>query len=82
MGSRASLSGFFLPAGDQSPTATACLLAEFNPAKAKALLDTYGYVERDGNGYREASRRGGASSAMTARSSRSGGNRPCASTRS
>ena len=28
-------------------------LAEFNPAKAKALLDTYGYVDRDGDGYRE-----------------------------
>jgi ABC-type transport system substrate-binding protein len=29
-------------------------LTEFNPAKAKALLDTYGYVDRDGDGYREA----------------------------
>ena len=29
-------------------------LAEYNPAKAKALLDTYGYVDRDGDGYREA----------------------------
>ena len=29
-------------------------LAEFNPAKAKALLDTYGYVDRDGDGWREA----------------------------
>jgi ABC-type transport system substrate-binding protein len=29
-------------------------LAEFNPAKAKALLDVYGYVDRDGDGYREA----------------------------
>ena len=28
-------------------------LAEFNPAKAKALLDTYNYVDRDGDGYRE-----------------------------
>jgi ABC-type transport system substrate-binding protein len=28
-------------------------LAEFNPAKAKALLDTYGYVDRDSDGYRE-----------------------------
>jgi len=28
-------------------------LAEHNPAKAKALLDTYGYVDRDGDGYRE-----------------------------
>jgi ABC-type transport system substrate-binding protein len=28
-------------------------IAEFNPAKAKALLDVYGYVDRDGDGYRE-----------------------------
>ena len=28
-------------------------LAEHNPAKAKALLDVYGYVDRDGDGYRE-----------------------------
>src|SRR6185503_7535420 len=28
-------------------------LAEFNPAKAKALLDVYGYVDRGGDGYRE-----------------------------
>jgi ABC-type transport system substrate-binding protein len=27
---------------------------EYNPAKAKALLDLYGYVDRDGDGYREA----------------------------
>jgi ABC-type transport system substrate-binding protein len=33
---------------------TAGPLAEFNPAKAKALLDVYGYVDRDGDGYREA----------------------------
>src|SRR5213078_4122448 len=26
---------------------------EYNPAKAKALLDMYGYVDRDGDGYRE-----------------------------
>jgi ABC-type transport system substrate-binding protein len=29
-------------------------LTEFNPAKAKALLDIYGYVDRDGDGHREA----------------------------
>jgi len=29
-------------------------IAEYNPAKAKALLDVYGYVDRDGDGYREA----------------------------
>jgi ABC-type transport system substrate-binding protein len=28
-------------------------LAQYDPAKAKALLDTYGYVDRDGDGYRE-----------------------------
>ena len=28
--------------------------AEYNPAKAKALLDLFGYVDRDGDGYREA----------------------------
>jgi ABC-type transport system substrate-binding protein len=28
-------------------------LSETNVAKAKALLDTYGYVDRDGDGYRE-----------------------------
>ena len=27
---------------------------EYNPAKAKALLDMFGYVDRDGDGYREA----------------------------
>ena len=26
---------------------------EYDPAKARALLDTYGYVDRDGDGYRE-----------------------------
>ncbi len=26
---------------------------DYNPAKAKALLDTYGYVDRDGDGWRE-----------------------------
>ena len=28
-------------------------MSEYNPAKAKALLDTYGYVDRDGDGWRE-----------------------------
>jgi ABC-type transport system substrate-binding protein len=27
--------------------------AEYNPAKAKALLDLFGYLDRDGDGYRE-----------------------------
>lgn len=27
--------------------------AEYNPPKAKALLDLYGYIDRDGDGYRE-----------------------------
>lgn len=26
---------------------------EYNPAKSKALLDMYGYIDRDGDGYRE-----------------------------
>ena len=26
---------------------------EYNPSKAKALLDMYGYIDRDGDGYRE-----------------------------
>lgn len=28
-------------------------MSEYNPAKAKALLDTYGYVDSDGDGWRE-----------------------------
>jgi len=28
-------------------------MSEFNPAKAKALLDLYGYVDRDGDGWRD-----------------------------
>ena len=28
-------------------------MSEYNPAKAKALLDTYGYVDRDTDGWRE-----------------------------
>lgn len=28
-------------------------MAEYSPAKAKALLDLYGYLDRDGDGYRE-----------------------------
>ena len=28
-------------------------MSEYNPAKAKALLDTYGYVDRNGDGWRE-----------------------------
>ena len=28
-------------------------LAEYDPAKAKALLDTYGFVDRDGDGWRD-----------------------------
>ena len=27
--------------------------SEYDPAKARALLDTYGYIDRDGDGYRE-----------------------------
>jgi len=28
-------------------------MSEFNPAKARALLDMFGYIDRDGDGYRE-----------------------------
>jgi ABC-type transport system substrate-binding protein len=28
-------------------------MSEYNPARAKALLDTYGYLDRDGDGFRE-----------------------------
>ena len=28
-------------------------MSEYNPAMAKALLDTYGYIDRDGDGWRE-----------------------------
>jgi ABC-type transport system substrate-binding protein len=28
-------------------------LAQYDPAKAKALLDTYGYIDRDGDGWRD-----------------------------
>jgi ABC-type transport system substrate-binding protein len=28
-------------------------LAEYSPARAKALLDTFGYVDKDGDGYRD-----------------------------
>ena len=28
-------------------------MSEYNPAKAKALLDMYGYVDRDGDGWRD-----------------------------
>ncbi len=30
------------------------MAAAYNPAKAKAMLDLFGYVDRDGDGYREA----------------------------
>jgi ABC-type transport system substrate-binding protein len=29
-------------------------MGEYSPARAKALLDTYGYIDRDGDGWREA----------------------------
>ena len=31
-----------------------CAMSEYNPARARALLDLYGYVDRDGDGWREA----------------------------
>ena len=30
-----------------------CEMSEYNPAKARALLDMYGYIDRDGDGFRE-----------------------------
>ena len=28
-------------------------MSEYNPARAKALLDSFGYVDRDGDGWRD-----------------------------
>ncbi len=35
-------------------------MSEYSPAKAKALLATYGYLDRNGDGWREQPRRFGA----------------------
>jgi len=34
-------------------TQPATELAQYNPARARALLDTYGFIDRDGDGWRE-----------------------------
>jgi ABC-type transport system substrate-binding protein len=44
----------FIPATYGYDPAYRTLMAEYNPARARALLDTYGYVDRDGDGWREA----------------------------
>ena len=31
-------------------------MSEYDPAKAKALLDMYGFVDKDGDGWREIGR--------------------------
>jgi ABC-type transport system substrate-binding protein len=41
------------PGAYGAPEDIAGPLTEYNPAKAKALLDLYGYLDRDGDGYRE-----------------------------
>ncbi|HQR57413.1 MAG TPA: ABC transporter substrate-binding protein [Burkholderiaceae bacterium] len=43
----------FIPATYGYDPAYRTPMAEYNPARARALLDTYGYVDRDGDGWRE-----------------------------
>ncbi len=43
----------FVPATFGYDPAYRTAMAEYDPARAKALLDTYGYVDRDGDGWRE-----------------------------
>ena len=43
----------FVPATFGHDPAYQTTMAEYDPARAKALLDTYGYVDRDGDGWRE-----------------------------
>ena len=52
--------GLAIPAQSVVPPATSSYdpayrseMSEHNPAKARALLDTFGYVDRDGDGWRE-----------------------------
>ena len=52
--------GFGVPAQSTVPPFTSGYdpaykseMSEFNPARARALLDLYGYVDRDGDGWRE-----------------------------
>src|SRR5512147_1973958 len=43
----------FIPATYGYDPAYRTPMAEYSPARARALLDTYGYVDRDGDGWRE-----------------------------
>jgi ABC-type transport system substrate-binding protein len=43
----------FVPATFGHDPAYKTTMVEYDPARAKALLDTYGYVDRDGDGWRE-----------------------------
>jgi ABC-type transport system substrate-binding protein len=43
----------FVPATFGYDLAYRTAMAEYDPARAKALLDTYGYLDRDGDGWRE-----------------------------
>jgi ABC-type transport system substrate-binding protein len=43
----------FLPATFGFDPAYRTVMAEYDPARARALLDTYGYADRDGDGWRE-----------------------------
>ena len=43
----------FVPATFGHDPAYKTAMVEYDPARAKALLDTYGYIDRDGDGWRE-----------------------------
>ena len=43
----------FIPATFGYDPAYRTPMAEYGPARARALLDTYGYLDRDGDGWRE-----------------------------
>lgn len=45
--------GFYFPHTSGFDPAFKSLQSEYDPAKAKGLLDTYGYRDRDGDGWRE-----------------------------
>ncbi len=43
----------FVPATFGFDPAYRSIMSDYDPARARALLDTYGYVDRDGDGWRE-----------------------------
>ncbi|MGL4576727.1 MAG: ABC transporter substrate-binding protein [Burkholderiaceae bacterium] len=45
--------GFFAPTTTGHDLTPASPIGEYDPAKAKALLDMFGYIDRDGDGWRE-----------------------------